>query len=72
VRAEGFAKAYLEWEDDVAAAAAPIRDENGTVLAALSVGGPASRIQRDQLQTLGELTLRHAREASAALGFTGS
>ncbi len=72
VRARGYATAYLEWEDDVAAAAAPIRDENGKVLAALSVGGPASRIRRDQLQTLGELALRHAREASAALGFTGS
>jgi len=34
--------------------------------------GPASRIRRDQLQTLGELTLRHARDASAALGFTES
>jgi DNA-binding IclR family transcriptional regulator len=47
-------------------------DESGNVLAALSVGGPASRIRRGQLQTLGELTLRHARDASAALGFTES
>jgi hypothetical protein len=72
VRARGYATAYLEWEDDLATAAAPIRDESGNVLAALSVGGPASRIRRDQLQTLGELTLRHARDASAALGFTES
>lgn len=72
VRARGYATAYLEWEDDLATAAAPIRDESGNVLAALSVGGPASRIRRGQLQTLGELTLRHARDASAALGFTES
>ncbi len=72
VRERGYATAYLEWEDDVAAAAAPIRDVNGKVLAALSAGGPASRIRRDQLQRLGEVTLRHAREASAALGYTGS
>ena len=72
VRVRGYATAYLEWEDDVAAAAAPVRNENGKVLAALSVGGPASRIGRGQLRALGELTMRHAREASAALGFTGS
>jgi DNA-binding IclR family transcriptional regulator len=69
VRVRGYATAYLEWEDDLAAAAAPIRDQDGKVLAALSVGGPASRIRREDLEKLGELTRRHALEASAALGF---
>lgn len=69
VRDRGFATARLEWEHDLAAAAAPIRNHVGDVVAALSVGGPASRISRGRLDEIGRLAVFHAEQASAELGF---
>jgi len=66
-RARGFAIGRCEWEEDLAAAAAPIRDPRGEVVAALSVGGPVSRIDDARLDALGRLAVVHAEAATAEL-----
>lgn len=66
-RERGYAIAWCEWAGDYAGVAAPTRDSGGKVLAALSLAVPVSRVSRDDLARLGELTLRVAERVSAAL-----
>ena len=46
VRADGFATAYEELETGLNAAAVPVRDHTGAVVAALSSSGPAYRMDK--------------------------
>jgi DNA-binding IclR family transcriptional regulator len=68
VRARGYAMIVDELEVGLAAAAAPIRDADGTVVAALSVAGPTARLTPVRLDVLGRLAVEQAAGISAKLG----
>src|SRR4051794_20784209 len=70
VRARGYAMIVDELEIGLAAAAAPIRDADGTVVAALSVAGPTARLTPVRLDVLGRITVEQAASISARLGAT--
>jgi DNA-binding IclR family transcriptional regulator len=55
VRADGYATAVAELEEGLVAVAAPVFDAAGACVAALSVSGPAYRLQPDGLSELGRL-----------------
>jgi DNA-binding IclR family transcriptional regulator len=67
-RARGFAIDDEEFEDGVACVAAPILGPRGEVVAAISVSGPAARLERADLAEIGKLVLEHVREISRELG----
>ena len=68
VRARGYATAVEELEPGLWAAAAPVCDATGVVVAALSISGPTVRLRRGLLQRFGRLLVAEAREVSALLG----
>jgi IclR family acetate operon transcriptional repressor len=57
VRRQGFATIKDELEEGLVAVAAPVRDVDGNVIAAISVSGPAPRITDKQLADFGELII---------------
>lgn len=69
IRAQGYAKTHGELEEGFAAVAAPIFDAAGAVVAAVSLGGPDSRLRAATLDRAIELTTRTARTISARLGY---
>ncbi|WP_205740591.1 IclR family transcriptional regulator [Haloactinopolyspora alba] len=68
VRDRGYAVDDVENEADIRCVAAPIVDHAGSVTAALSVAGLATRITPERYEHLGGLAVRTARAVSAALG----
>lgn len=56
-RRQGFATIKDELEEGLVAVAAPVRDADGNVIAAISVSGPTPRIADKQLANLGELII---------------
>jgi DNA-binding IclR family transcriptional regulator len=48
--ADGFATTFEEYEDGLNAVAAPVRDHTGTVVAAVSVSGPAYRLDETRIK----------------------
>jgi DNA-binding IclR family transcriptional regulator len=58
-------------EPDAAAAAAPIRDSRGQVVAAISLIGPSFRIDDERLNELGHLLAQHGKEMSTEIGWRG-
>jgi DNA-binding IclR family transcriptional regulator len=67
-RGRGYATAYAELEEDLAAVAAPVRDYAGRVAGALTLSAPTSRVGREQLAELGVEVVRAAGAVSRALG----
>jgi IclR family transcriptional regulator, acetate operon repressor len=67
VREHGFATIVDELEMGLAAAAAPIRDGDGTVVGALSVAGPTARLRPSRLAIVGRLAVEQADAVSAQL-----
>jgi len=53
VRKQGYATTWCELEEEFAAVAAPIFTAAGELQGTLSIGGPASRLDRKRLQQLG-------------------
>jgi DNA-binding IclR family transcriptional regulator len=70
VREEGYATIVDELEDGLAAVAAPVRDRDGAVIAALTVSGATVRLPPARLRLLGRVALEQARALSARLGQT--
>ncbi len=68
VRVEGFATAWRELEEDLAAASAPVRDHTGEVVAAVTTSVPVSRISREALPELARRVRVAADEVSRGLG----
>jgi DNA-binding IclR family transcriptional regulator len=64
VLAEGYATTFEEYEDGLNAMAVPVRDHTGTVVGALSVSGPAYRLDKDRMQDL----LERLKDGGARLG----
>lgn len=55
VRNKGYAVDNEEFNAGIRCAAAPLRDKDGTTVAALGLSGPASRIGTNRLEALGSL-----------------
>ena len=67
VRARGYATIVDELEMGLAAVAAPIRDADGQVVAALSVAGPTARLGPSRLAVVGRLAVEQADAVSKEL-----
>jgi IclR family transcriptional regulator, KDG regulon repressor len=72
VRARGYAVDDEESERGIRCVAAPVRDERGRAVAAISISGPAIRVTRQRIQAfLIEEVTRTALEISRKMGFRG-
>lgn len=67
----GWSMSFGEREEGLAAAAVPIRNHAGEVIAALSISGPSARLTADRLESLRDGLQAAAEEISRALGWTG-
>jgi DNA-binding IclR family transcriptional regulator len=68
VRTRGYAQAIEELEEGLNAVAAPVRQADGRVIAALGVSGPAFRMHAVDVPRLGLLTAEAAQAVSRQLG----
>ena len=68
IRVRGYAQTIEELEEGLNAVAAPIRQADGEVVAALSVSGPAFRMRAVDLPRIGRLTIDAAAAISRRLG----
>jgi DNA-binding IclR family transcriptional regulator len=66
--AEGWVESVGEREAGVASVSAPVRDRDGTVLAAVSVSGPIERTTRTPGQRYGADVVRAAGRIEKAAG----
>ena len=69
VRARGYAQTMEELEQGLNAVAAPIRQADGSVVAALSVSGPAFRMRGVDLPRIGRLAMDAGEAVSRRLGY---
>jgi DNA-binding IclR family transcriptional regulator len=68
VRREGFATAVDELELGLSAVAAPVLDDSGRAVAALSVSGPTLRLSPRRVAELRPLVIKQARALGEQLG----
>lgn len=68
VRAEGCAFDLEEYEQGLCCVAAPVRDYSGTVIAALGLAGPRSRVSKRRLNELTRSVVGAADAVSRKLG----
>jgi DNA-binding IclR family transcriptional regulator len=72
VRARGYAVDDEESERGIRCVAAPVRDERGRAVAAISISGPAIRVTRQRISaSLTEEVTKTAMEISRKIGFRG-
>ena len=72
VAGQGFALDLEECEDGLHCAAAPVRGDDGLLVAAVSISGPASRLSEDVLhREVLPVLITAAATLSAALGYSG-
>ncbi len=69
VRERGYATAIEELESGYVAVGAPLRNHDGQVVAAISVGGPSLRLTADRTADLAEKVIQAADRISERLGF---
>ncbi|MEV6302878.1 IclR family transcriptional regulator [Actinoplanes sp. NPDC051861] len=69
IRESGWAFTAEEYEVGLNAVAAPIRGADGAVVAALSVSGPAYRLDREAFPEIAKRVIAAAGEVSARMGF---
>jgi DNA-binding IclR family transcriptional regulator len=68
VRRRGYAQTLEELEEGLNAVAAPVRQADGEVVAAVSVSGPAFRMRAVDLPRIGRLTIEASEKISRRLG----
>jgi DNA-binding IclR family transcriptional regulator len=69
VREQGYAVAVDELEVGLTAAAAPVRNAHGDVVASMSVSGPTFRLTPDRMDDVVRLLVEAADEVSHRLGW---
>ena len=69
IRAQGYATAQAEWREDVGGVCAPIRQRDGTIVAALGVSGPIGRFRPAQIKAHLPHLLATTQEISKRLGY---
>jgi len=69
IRRRGYAQTVEELEDGLNAVAAPVRQADGRVIAALGVSGPAFRMHAVDIPRIGLLTAEAAQAVSRQLGY---
>jgi DNA-binding IclR family transcriptional regulator len=67
IRTRGYAFSDQEVDREVRAVAAPIVNPRGELMAGLTVAGPAYRINKTKVQSLGRLVIRYAEKIAAQL-----
>ncbi|MBD0841204.1 MULTISPECIES: IclR family transcriptional regulator [unclassified Streptomyces] len=70
-RERGYAFTLEEFELGLHAMAAPVRDRDGEVVAALSASGPSYRFTEERLHELAPVLTKGAQEISHRLGYLG-
>jgi DNA-binding IclR family transcriptional regulator len=69
IRANGYAINRGGWREGVLGVAAPVRDVNGHVVAALSLAAPMSRVDETRLEEFAQLVRDVAAQVSTLLGW---
>jgi IclR family transcriptional regulator, KDG regulon repressor len=69
IKEEGCAVSYGEWLDDAAGVAAPILDQDGEVVAALTISGPILRFTEERVAQYRLDVKRVAGQISESMGF---
>lgn len=70
-RERGYSITLEELEIGLHAMAAPVRDRNGEVIAALSASGPGYRLTEERLHELSPILRKGAEEISHRMGYLG-
>lgn len=68
---KGYATVHGDWVEDVWAAAAPLRNHNGDVVGAITVGCTRQRMEVLKMSSMIDAVVAAAAEGSAVLGFWG-
>ena len=69
IRQSGWSVSIAEREEGLAAAAVPVRDRTGRVVAALSMSGPSSRLSSKRLQSMRPVMEAESGKLSRMLGW---
>lgn len=69
IRVDGVAVAIEEFEPELTAAGAPVRDHRGEVIATVTVSGPTFRLTPDRLASMAGMLRETADQLSASLGY---
>ena len=69
IRLDGVALAVEEFEPELSAAGAPVRDHRGEVIATVTVSGPTFRVTPDRLANVAGMLRETADQLSASLGY---
>jgi IclR family transcriptional regulator, acetate operon repressor len=72
VRERGYATLVDELEPGLSVVAAPVFDNAGTVVAALAVSGPTTRLPAHRVALLGRVAIEQAHAVSERLGYRGA
>jgi IclR family acetate operon transcriptional repressor len=72
IRALGYGTVYEELELGFIASAAPVINHNGQVVAAISVGGPSVRFQKERMDEIIDMVVKAAGQISKKIGFLSS
>ena len=71
IRCDGYATSNAEMSIGARAAAAPVQDHTGNVIAAISMVGPPERLDDQRMAEVTQLVIDAARKISTRLGFVG-
>jgi len=69
IKEQGFAEDIEEYEDGLSCLAAPIRNHQGKVIAALAIAGPTFRLANKNQKELKEVLIEITRRISRRLGY---
>jgi len=70
IRSQGYAVSHREWTVDASGIAAPIFNQRGKMIAALTVSGPTQRFNPEKLSRITSACTRTAKQVSSLLGYT--
>ena len=72
IRSQGYAVSHREWTVDASGIAAPIFNQRGKMIAALTVSGPTQRFVPEKSKRMASACTRTAMQISGLLGYSNS